>query len=108
MENAELCSYFFVFFVIGFSTYFFRAVFLYKYPRPMKNNTIRKGLESVPSSLLVAFVVPFTLFIDGKLLIWRKEVLAILLTIPIVWYLKKPGLSLILAIIILIGISFLF
>ncbi len=74
----------------------------------MKNNTIRKGLESVPSSLLVAFVVPFTLFIDGKLLIWRKEVLAILLTIPIVWYLKKPGLSLILAIIILIGISFLF
>jgi branched-subunit amino acid transport protein len=73
----------------------------------MKNNYIRKGLESVPTSLLVALVIPFALFVNGKLILFRNEVYAVVLTVVVVWYIKKPGLSLILAISFLFGLDFL-
>ena len=108
MDEAELLTYFALFFLIGFSTYFFRAIFLFKYPDLLDKSFIRKGLESVPSSLLVALVIPFTLFVDGNLIFFRNEVYAILLSLLVLWYIKKPGLSLILAILILFGLNIMF
>lgn len=88
-----------VFVCIGLSTFFFRAIFLYYIPsRIQTNQTIRRGIESVPGSLLVALVIPYTLFIDGIFSPWRIEVVSILLAVPVLYYIKKPGLSLLVAI----------
>ena len=108
MKDAELLTYIILFIFIGCFTYSFRAVFLFKYPGLMNKSLIRKGLESVPSSLLVALVIPFTFFVEGNLVLLRNEVYAILLTVLALWYLKRPGLSLIVAIICLFGINFAF
>ena len=77
----------------------------FKYPGLLNKSLLRKGLESVPSSLLVALVIPFTFFVEGNLVLLRNEVYAILLTALALWYLKRPGLSLIIAIICLFGIA---
>ncbi|MHA1947523.1 MAG: AzlD domain-containing protein, partial [Candidatus Hodarchaeales archaeon] len=86
----------------------FRAVFLFKYPGLFNKSLIRKGLESVPSSLLVALVIPFTFFVEGNFVLLRNEVYAVLLTVLVLWYLKRPGLSLIITIICLFGFNFVF
>ena len=96
-----------VFVVVGLFTFSFRAVFLFYMPQIFKSDVFKNGLESVPSSLLVALVIPFTFFASGNFLPFRMQVLAIVLTIPIVYYLKKPGLSLPVAIIILGFFTFL-
>ena len=89
------------FFIIGAFTFLFRAIFLYYLPDSFNANlTLKRGLESVPSSLLVALVIPFTFFIDTTFLPLRAEVYAILLTIPVAYFIKKPGLSLPIAIIL--------
>lgn len=90
----------FVFIVIGFFTFIFRATFLFYKPRLFQNEMFKDGLDSVPNSLLIAFVVPFTFFVSGVFLPFRIQVLAVITTIPIVYYLKKPGLSLPIAIVI--------
>lgn len=108
MDQVELLSYLVLFFLIGSCTYSFRAIFLFKYPGLFNKSLIRKGLESVPSSLLVALVIPFTFFVDGSLIFFRNEVYAVLLTLFVLWYIKKPGLSLILAILILFGLNIIF
>jgi hypothetical protein len=69
-------------------------------PNILKSEIFKSGLGSVPSSLLVALVIPFTFFVSGIFLPYRIEVYSIILTIPIVLYLKKPGLSLPIAIIV--------
>ena len=94
-----------VFFVVGIFTFCFRAIFLYEKPRFFKSDTFRNGLDAVPSALLVALVIPFTFFVSGAFLPFRIQVLTIILTFPIIYYLKKPGLSLPIAIFIYIGLS---
>ena len=107
MEETVVLTYIVLFFMIGCCTYLFRGLFLFKYPKVMENNYIRKGLESVPTSLLVALVIPYALFVDGTLILSRIEVFAVVLTLLVVWFIKKPGLSLIIAIAFLFGLDFL-
>lgn len=101
--------YFLVFLIIGIGTFFLRAVFLYNLPQFIENSqNIKQGLNSVPSALLVALVIPYTFFINNTFVFWRNDVLAILLTVPILWFSKKPGLSLPVALGILIILNILF
>ncbi len=93
--------------VIGVLTFLIRALFLFYLPKFIEEDIyLKKGLESVPSSLLVVLVIPFAFFVDAQLLV-RPEVFAILLTIPVIWIIKKPGSSLIIAILILVVLNFL-
>ena len=98
--TSEL-TYIGVFVIVGLFTFVFRAIFLFSKPNLFKNGHFKNGLDSVPSALLVALVIPYTFFSSGVFLPFRIEVLAIVLTIPIIYYLKKPGLSLPIAISIL-------
>lgn len=89
------------FIVIGIFTFTFRAIFLYNLPKRFsENDIIKTGLNSVSSSLLVALVIPFAFFVNLELQLVRIEVLAILVTIPIIYIIKKPGLSLPIAIVV--------
>ena len=90
-----------MFVILGFSTFLMRAIFLFNFPTRLNNQQIRKALESVPSSLLVALVIPYTFFIETKLSIFRIEVLILVLAVPIIKYLKKPGMSLVLTLTLL-------
>jgi branched-subunit amino acid transport protein len=108
LKNYETLDLLIVFFIIGSFTFLFRAIFLFNLPELFKNSElIRKGLESVPSSLLVVLVIPYAFFVETQLHLIRPEVFAIILTIPIIWITKKPGLSLIIAILVLIITNFL-
>ena len=78
-----------------------RTIFLIYFPENLNNEKIKKGLESVPSSLLVALVIPYTFFIGTEFLLFRGEVSIILIVAFIVKYTKKPGLSLTFALIML-------
>ena len=101
MLQVDDCTLIIAFLGVGLSTFFFRAIFLYYQPTGIQTSQIiRKGLESVPATLLVALVVPYALFIDGTFNPLRIEVVAILLAIPILIYIKKPGLSLPVAILL--------
>lgn len=96
-ENTLILS----FMIIGLFTFSFRAIFLYYLPKSFNTNLVlKKGLESVQSSLLVALVIPFTFFLGTSFLPNRPEVFSILITIPIIYFIKKPGLSLPIAIIL--------
>jgi branched-subunit amino acid transport protein len=108
MNDAELFTHLLLFLLIGCFTYSFRAIFLFKYPGLLNKSLIREGLESVPSSLLVVLVIPFTFFVERNFVLFRNEVFAVLLTALALWYLKKPGLSLIIAIICLFGLNIIF
>lgn len=94
-----------VFMVIGFFTFGFRAIFLYYKPQIFKIEFVKNGFDSVPASLLVALVIPFTFFDSGVFLPFRITVGAIILTIPVIYYSKKPGLSLPVAIIFYLILS---
>ncbi|MHA1977869.1 MAG: AzlD domain-containing protein [Candidatus Hodarchaeales archaeon] len=96
-----------VFVIIGLATFFLRSIFLYMHPGLMNNSILKKGLSSVSSSLLVALVIPFTFFVEGIFSPWRVEVISIIIVIPIVWKSRKPGFSLIFAILIFTGINLL-
>lgn len=104
--TSEL-TYIGLFFIVGLFTFSFRAIFLFHKPNLFKNIHFRNGLDSVPIALLVALVIPFTFFVSGVFLPFRIPVYTIILTIPIVYYLKKPGLSLPIAIVIFAILSFL-
>jgi branched-subunit amino acid transport protein len=95
-----------IFFLVGVATYGIRVIFLIVRPKLLNNPRLQKGLESIPNSLLVAFVIPFTFFMDGVFLPLRIEVLALLITIPIIYTTKRPGLSLIFAISIYLTLSY--
>ena len=94
-----------VFLIVGIFTFSFRAIFLYTKPKLFKNDLFRNGLDAVPSALLVALVIPFTFFVSGAFEPFRIEVYTIIFTIPIIYYLKKPGLSLPVAIVVLAFLS---
>ena len=91
-EDKEL---FIMFLLLGLSTFSMRAMFLINLPQKLNNEMIRKGLESVPSALLVALVIPYTFFIDSTFDLFRLEVVVLLIAIPVIKYLKTPGLSLV-------------
>ena len=74
----------------------------------MDNPTLKKGLDSIPSSLLVALVVPFTFFVNGFFVPLRLEVFVILITVPIVWLFKKPALSLPIALVLFFSLDLFF
>ncbi|MHA2294329.1 MAG: AzlD domain-containing protein [Candidatus Hodarchaeales archaeon] len=104
---TDLGVYIPVFVIIGLATFLMRAIFLYILPEIMKSKILRKGLKSVSNSLLIALVIPFTFFVDGVFSPWRVEVLVLGIVIPIIWYSRKPGFSLIFAIGIFMGINIL-
>ena len=108
LQDSLIEIYIPVFILIGLATFSLRALFLFKLPDIMDNPTLKKGLDSIPSSLLVALVIPFTFFVNGVFLPLRIEVLVVLVTIPIVWLLKKPSLSLPIALVLFLGLNFLF
>lgn len=88
--------------IIGVTTLFFRSIFLFKLPSWVKHPIVKRGMDAVPSAMLVALVIPFTFFVDKKFLFLRLEVGAILGTIPIVYFTKKYSYGLIFAIILYI------
>ncbi|MHA1996433.1 MAG: AzlD domain-containing protein [Candidatus Hodarchaeales archaeon] len=108
MDITQITVFVPVFTIIGLITFFLRAVFLYILPEIMENSVIKQGLQSVSNSLLVALVVPFTFFITGVFSPWRIEVLALIVVVPIVWITKKPGLSIISALGIFLGLDLIF
>lgn len=107
MQTYDFEIYLPAFLIIGISTFFFRAVFLFNLPAILNNIMLKKGLDSIPSSLLVALVIPYTFFIDKEFLPFRLEVYVILITIPIVLFINKPALSLPIALILLLGLTYL-
>ena len=104
----DYAKLFAMFVLLGFSTFLMRAIFLFRFPNRLNNKDIRKALESVPSSLLLSLVIPYTFFIESKLSVFRLEVLIIVLSVPVIKYLKKPGLSLVITLSALMIITFLF
>lgn len=86
-----------MFFLLGISTFGMRSLFLIYFPQKLNNEQIRKGLESVPSSLLVALVIPYTFFMDNIFEFNRIEVFVLLVVAIIIKFLKTPGLSLVFA-----------
>ncbi len=85
-----------MFVILGLSTFLMRATFLFHFPTRLNNENIRKALESVPSSLLVALVIPYTFFVETSISIFRIEVLILVASVPVINYFRKPGLSLVL------------
>ena len=83
-----------LFLLIGGFTLLFRAILLFKLPSQIQNPYVQYGLNKLPSSMLVALVVPFGFFVDKSFSPFKIEVYAILITIPLLFLLKKPGLSL--------------
>ena len=88
-----------MFVLLGISTFSMRSIFLIHFPQKLNNQKIRKGLESVPSSLLVALVIPYTFFVETNFDLFRLEVLVLLITVPVIKFLKTPGLSLVFSLI---------
>ncbi|MCE7737629.1 MAG: AzlD domain-containing protein [Candidatus Heimdallarchaeota archaeon] len=91
-----------MFFLLGISTFGMRSLFLVHFPQKLNNEQIRKGLESVPSSLLVALVIPYTFFIETDVDFIRLEVFVLLVVMVIIKFLKTPGLSLVIALSLLL------
>ena len=92
MNIAEL---YILIIVIGLSTYFIRVVYFLVNMNLSQNELLKRGLEVVPPSMLVALVIPFTLFEDRSLNLFRLEVGAILLSLPIIYKSKKFGYGLV-------------
>lgn len=94
--------------LVGIGTYLIRLVFLLKDFEVLKTKVVAAGLNSVPVTMLVALVIPYTFFVGNQLVISRPEVWAIIFTIPIVYYTKKAGLGIIIAFTLYFLISWLF
>ncbi|MCH8907988.1 MAG: AzlD domain-containing protein [Candidatus Heimdallarchaeota archaeon] len=82
------------FIIIGIATFSMRALFFFYHPNFINKKTIKDGLNSIPSSLLVVLVIPFALFENLKFLPFRLEVYAIFIAGIFTVLTKKPGLSL--------------
>ncbi|MHA2276243.1 MAG: AzlD domain-containing protein [Candidatus Kariarchaeaceae archaeon] len=86
--------------IIGISTYFIRVIYFVINLNLSEKELIKRGLEVVPPSMLVALVIPFTLFDDQSLDLFRIEVAAILLSLPIIYKSRKFGYGLVICFII--------
>ena len=91
-----------LFLLLGISSFGMRSMFLIHFPQKLNSAKIRKGLESVPSSLLVALVTPYTFFVDTTFDFNRPEVYVLLIVAVLIKFLKTPSLSLIIALSLLI------
>lgn len=91
--------------VIGIVTFLIRYLFLIFEPRFSDHPVIKRGMRAIPAAMLVALVVPFTLFDNQVIHPFRTEVYAICLTIPITFLTKKYGYGLIFALIIYVSLS---
>ncbi|MHA2029297.1 MAG: AzlD domain-containing protein [Candidatus Kariarchaeaceae archaeon] len=86
--------------IIGISTYFIRVIYFVVNLNLSENELIKRGLEVVPPSMLVALVIPFTLFEDQSLDLFRIEVASILLSLPIIYKSQKFGYGLVICFVI--------
>lgn len=96
MDNDVL----FTILVIGIATYLIRVILFFKLPRFADNKYIEKGMHSIPATMLVALVVPFAIIFDETINLFRNEVYTIIITIFIVWKIKKPSIALLIAMLI--------
>lgn len=104
-SNTELLT---TIVIIGLATFLIRVSFLYYLPKLTTHPIIKKGMEAIPASMLVALVIPFLIFSSqGSLQLFTVEVAAILLTIPVVFKLKNPGLGIIFAFFFYFSLQFL-
>ena len=90
-------------FVIGIFTYFFRLVFLFGVPEILKSDRIESAMDVMPVAMLVALVIPTILFVGNSLMIFRPEVFAIVLSVPLVYKLKHSGLGLVFSVLFYLG-----
>lgn len=81
--------------IIGIFTYAFRVVLFFKLPGFTENKYIKKGMESIPATMLIALVIPFSIIIDDKVVFLSIEFISIGTAAIIVWKLKKPNYGLI-------------
>jgi len=85
--------------LIGVTTLALRATFLFYLPKFINHPRIRRAFDAVPASMLVALVIPFTFFVNQQLSLFRTEVYAILITIPLIYLTKKYAYGLLISII---------
>ena len=105
MPMTSVIEYLILFCIVGGFTLFFRAIPFYKYPSFLDRKTIKRGLESIPNTLLIALTVPFIFFIDTDFVPYRLDVLSLLLSIPIVLWTKRGGIALPCAVALFLGIN---
>lgn len=78
--------------ISGFFTLLTRSIFLIKVPFERDNQLINRGMQAVPSAMLIGLVIPFAFF-ENQVLVLNSIGLSIILTIPLVYISKKPGLG---------------
>ncbi len=93
---------------IGLFTYLARLLFLLYSPKFLSNQRIKSALDGIPAAMLVALVIPTTLFNNGKVDLLRSEVFAIIFSVPIVYRFRYSGLGLISAVTLLILLTTVF
>ncbi len=86
--------------VIGLSTVFIRAIFLFQLPKKVNHPLVKRGMEAVPAAMLVALVLPFTLFENQRISLFRAEVFAIIISLPLMVMTKKYAYGLLFAVIL--------
>ena len=92
--------------IIGIFTLLNRAIFIYYLPEFMSSKKIKRGMSTVPASMLVSLVIPFTFFIDQQFIFNRPEVYAIIIAIPLIHFSKRYSYGLIIAMICYFLIDF--
>ena len=90
-------QFFIITVIIGIATLGLRAIFLYYVPRFIEKPIIKRGMDAVPAAMLVALVIPFTFFSENRFNIMRFEVLAIVITVPIVLKTRRYAYGLLIA-----------
>ena len=80
--------------VVGIATFLMRAYGIFTSVTRIEHPLISKAMEAIPASMLVAFVVPYAFLKDKTLIFWRPEVLAILVTLLVVFIIRRPGYGL--------------
>ncbi|MHA2028264.1 MAG: AzlD domain-containing protein [Candidatus Kariarchaeaceae archaeon] len=83
--------------IIGLITYVTRLTFVLYTPKLLNKESVKNGLDGISPSMLVGFVIPFTLFVDKRFELFRIEVFAISLAFIIVILTKKPSLGIVTA-----------
>ncbi|MEC8704318.1 MAG: AzlD domain-containing protein [Asgard group archaeon] len=92
--------------IIGIFTLLIRSIFIYYLPEFMSSEKIKRGMSTVPASMLVSLVIPFTFFIDQQFIFNRPEVYAIIISIPLIHFSKRYSYGLIIAMICYFIIDF--
>lgn len=83
--------------LIGLGTYLIRLVFMVFLPKISENEYIKSAMEAIAPAMLIALVIPFTIFIGGSIDLLRIEVLAIVTAAIFVALTKRPGLGILVA-----------